>query len=436
MNKNLKQVLSASTWVPSLYFVEGLPYFFVMTVSVILYQRLGMSNEDIVAYTSWLYLPWVIKPLWGPFIDVFQSKRWWIVAAQVVIGAALAGIAFTIDSPSYVQWTLCLFWLMAFSSATHDIAADGFYMIGLSDRMQSAFVGIRSTFYRIATIFCQGVVIIIAGNLEKSLENPQQAWMWTFYGAAALMLVFALYHAIAFGTWVKPYSKADTEPLEKKDVFRELVSTIRSFFKKEHVWVTIGFLLLYRLPEAILVKLCPLFLLDNSEAGGLGLTTVELGFVQGTIGALGLIIGGILGGILISIYGFRKLLWPMVFAITLPDIVYIYLAYALPDSLAIINACFFVEQFGYGFGFTAYMLYMLYFAKGAYATSHYAFCTLFMALSMMLPGILLGQAMAWFEDAGLHVDYLSYFIFAMCLTPLTFLVARMIKVDKDFGKKE
>lgn len=438
MEKHLQQqLLKASTWVPSLYFVEGLPYFFVMTVSVILYQRLGLPNDEIIEYTSWLYLPWVIKPFWSPLVDIFRTKRWWIVVMQVLVGAALAGVAFTIRAPHFVQWTLAFFWLMAFSSATHDIAADGFYMLGLSDRMQSAFVGIRSTFYRIATIFCQGVVIMIAGNLEVYLQNPAKAWMWTFYGAAAMMLFFAIYHAFAFNVWVRP--EADKPRLEHggvRTVMRDFSETIATFFKKEQVVVAILFMLIYRLPEAILVKVCPLFLLDDVSKGGLGLTTMEVGFVQGTVGAIGLIIGGILGGILISAFGFRKLLWPMVCAITIPDIVYIFLAYYQPESLLVVNVCIFLEQFGYGFGFTAYMLYLIYFAQGAFKTAHYAFCTLFMALSMMVPGIVLGKLLTWFKASSIDVNYLTLFIVAVCLTPLTFLVAHFIKVSPDFGKKD
>ena len=437
MDKHLSQVLKASSWVPSLYFVEGLPYFFVMTVSVILYQRLGLPNDEIIEYTSWLYLPWVIKPFWSPIVDIFRTKRWWIVAMQILVGAALAGVAFTIRAPQFVQWTLAFFWLMAFSSATHDIAADGFYMLGLSDRMQSVFVGIRSTFYRLATIFCQGIVIMIAGNLEVYLQNPAKAWTWTFYGAAALMLAFAVYHALAFTIWIRPdadHKRRETMSMGK--VAKDFSETIYTFFKKPHVLIAIAFMLIYRLPEAILVKVCPLFLLDKPNLGGLGLTTMEVGFVQGTVGAIGLIVGGILGGILISAMGFRKLLWPMVCAITIPDLVYVFLAYYQPDNLILINFCISFEQFGYGFGFTAYMLYLIYFSQGNYKTAHYAFCTLFMALSMMVPGVVLGKVLTWLEASNVHVNYLSLFIIAVCLTPLTFLVAKFIKVDPEFGKKD
>ncbi|MBR1594671.1 MAG: MFS transporter [Alloprevotella sp.] len=430
-------LLKACTWVPSLYFVEGLPYFFVMTVSVILYQRLGLPNDEIIEYTSWLYLPWVIKPFWSPIVDIFRTKRWWIVVMQVLVGASLAGVAFTLRAPHFVQWTLAFFWLMAFSSATHDIAADGFYMLGLSDRMQSAFVGIRSTFYRVATIFCQGVVIMIAGNLEVYLANPAKAWMWTFYGAAALMIFFAIYHTLAFTIWVRPDAdKPRSEHAGIRSVWLDFSETIYTFFKKKQVLVAIAFMLIYRLPEAILVKVCPLFLLDDVSVGGLGLTTMEVGFVQGTVGAIGLIIGGILGGILISAFGFKKLLWPMVAAITVPDLVYVLLAYYQPESLVIVNVCIFLEQFGYGFGFTAYMLYLIYFSQGAFKTAHYAFCTLFMALSMMVPGVVLGKVLSWLEASQIHVNYLNLFIIAVCLTPLTFLVAHFIKVDPDFGKKD
>lgn len=405
-------------WVPSLYFAEGVPYVIVMTIAAVMYKRLGMDNEHIALYTSWLYLPWVIKPFWSPIVDIFRSKRWWIVVMQLLIGASLAGVAMTIKAPNYVIWTLIFFWLMAFSSATHDIAADGFYMIGLDERSQRFFVGVRSTFYRIATIATQGLLIMFAGTME-AFKTTQTAWIWTFWIAAAVLFILCLYHLLVFKVWVKPTEDGERSVKDGKAMVGNFIGTFTSFFAKPGILTAIAFMLLFRFPEALLTKICPLFLLDPQKVGGLELTTAQVGFVQGTMGVIGLLAGGVLGGFLAGMYGFRRCLWPMVFSITLPDIVYVLLAYYQPANFFWINAAISVEQFGYGFGFTAYMLYMLQFAKGENKTAHYAFCTGFMALSMMMPGLTAGKVQ---ESIG----YLNFFNLVMGLIPLTFLVAWFI----------
>lgn len=413
-------------WVPTLYFAEGIPYVVVMTIAVVMYKRFGLSNSEIAFYTSWLYLPWVIKPFWSPIVDIFRTKRWWILVMQFLVGAAMGGVALTIPAPSYLQWTMLFFWLMAFSSATHDIAADGFYMIALSEKDQTFYVGIRSTFYRVSTIVGQGLLIMLAGTLEVYTRNPQTAWAYTFVTVATVMLLLALYH-----TFMLPRPADDTDAAHPtiRSTVAEFLDTFVAFFRKPKVCIAITFMLLYRLPEALLTKISPVFLIGSQSEGGLGLTTAQLGFVQGTIGVIGLTIGGILGGIVVARDGFKKWLLPMVIAITIPDAVYIYFAAALPQSIPLVSACIFIEQFGYGFGFTAYMLYMIYFVSGSHKTSHYAFCTGFMALSMMLPGMFAGML----QEA---MGYLTFFIFVMALTPLTFIAAKLIKVDPEFGRKE
>lgn len=406
-------------WVPSLYFAEGIPYVIVMTIAAIMYKRLGLNNEEITLYTSWLYLPWVIKPFWSPVVDLLKSKRWWIVVMQLILGASMAGVAFTIKVPHFVQWTLVFFWLMAFSSATHDIAADGFYMLALEEHEQSMFVGVRSTFYRVATIVGQGLLVMFAGTMEVFYRNPFSAWMATFFVCTATFLLLFCYHA-----FMLPRPRQDSSRhLELK----EFAATFKSFFLKPQFLVAVIFMLLYRFPEALLIKICPLFMLDPVSKGGLGMTTAEVGFVQGTVGVIGLLLGGILGGVLVASKGLKKMLLPMVLSITLPHVVYIFLAYYQTESLALINISVFLEQFGYGFGFTAYMLYMMYFSQGKNTTTHYAFCTGFMALSMMLPGLFAGAL----QQA---VGYLNFFIIVLCLTPLTFIAAGLIKVDEHYGK--
>lgn len=413
-------------WVPTLYFAEGVPYVAVMTISLIMYKRLGLSNTDITLYTSWLYLPWVIKPLWSPFVDMLRSKRWWIVTMQVLIAAALGGVAFTIPGPWWLQGSLCFFWLMAFSSATHDIAADGFYMLGLDQHEQAYFVGIRSTFYRIATIFSSGLLVGLAGALQVLTRNIRYSWSLVFYLMAGLFIGLWLYHH-----WILPKPTEDGEKSKKTagEIITEFKQTVVTFFQKPQVWAGICFMLFYRMPEGLLAKVSALFLVDAPHNGGLGLSDGEYGLVQGTVGVIGLTLGGILGGIAASRDGLKKWLWPMVMAITLPDVVYVYLSYVMPSNLLTINVCVFIEQFGYGFGFTAYMLYLIYYSRGDFKTSHYALCTAFMALSMMLPGLVAGAL----QEA---VGYRMFFIIVMACCLATFVITKFIKIDPEFGKKQ
>ncbi|MBQ2195751.1 MAG: MFS transporter [Prevotella sp.] len=415
------------SWVPTLYFAEGLPYVAVMTISLVLYKQLGLSNAEITFYTSWLYLPWVIKPLWSPFIDLIKTKRWWIVSMELLVGAAFGGVAFTIPTQFWLQGTLFFFWVMAFSSATHDIAADGYYMLGLDEHQQAWFVGIRSTFYRLATIFGQGVLVMIAGNLQVIYRNSiSYSWSLMFYGVTGLFIALWLWHNAILP---RPKEDAPREDVNARTIWKEFVNTIITFFQKPQVVAGILFMLFYRMPEGLLAKVSALFLIDAAHNGGMGLSPQEYGLVQGTVGVIGLTLGGILGGICAGRDGLKRWLWPMVCAITLPDIVYVYLSYALPESLLIINVCVFIEQFGYGFGFTAYMLYLIYYSQGNFKTSHYALCTAFMALSMMIPGLFAGALQ---ESVG----YRAFFIIVMICCAITFVVTSFLKIDPHFGKKE
>ena len=602
-------------WVPTLYFAQGLPYVAVMTISVIMYKRLGISNTDIALYTSWLYLPWVIKPFWSPFVDLLKTKRWWVIAMQMLVGAGLAGIAFTLPAPHFFQITLAIFWLVAFSSATHDIAADGFYMLALDSHRQAMYVGIRSTFYRVATIAGQGLLVILAGWLESStgltpltldvqagpqytqetalpstqhtadtgsgemhftatpavLEisteaNPTRvdsvnawvtrqniangfaeaettasaatpatggnapslnrfelfiretfgekreasrhplsgnigvvkvclsqkptpgetvvlntvfqrgdrsifitqgerlefteanwdkpayiaiqtdpklrqastasfegtsgqialAWSITFFVLAGFFIAIGLYHK-----YILPHPATDRAVCRAtaSNIFREFLATFVSFFRKKQIGIALLFMLLYRLPEAQLVKLINPFLLDPREMGGLGLTTGQVGLVYGTIGILGLTLGGIIGGIVAAKGGLRRWLWPMAWSISLTCATFVYLSYAQPDSLWVINLCVFIEQFGYGFGFTAYMLYLIYFSEGEHSTAHYAICTAFMALGMMLPGMAAG----WLQEL---IGYKHFFNWVMICCVATIAVCAFLKIDPDYGRKK
>jgi len=414
----MKKQFSPWRWIPSLYFTEGIPYVMAMTVSVIMYKRFGLSNTDIAFYTGWLYLPWVIKPFWSPFVDLLKTKRWWILSMQLFIGVGLAGVAFVLPTPGYFQISICLFWLVAFSSATHDIAADGFYMLALDERRQSFFVGIRSTFYRLATIFGQGLLVIMAGYLEQKTHNIPYAWSITLLVAAGIFIAVFAYHKFAL-----PHPPADgkTIGVQYKQTFLRFAEVFSSFFAKKDVGIFIAFMLLYRLSEAMLVKLASPFMLDARSVGGLGLSTEAVGLVYGTVGVAALTVGGILGGIAISRRGLSYWTLPMTLAITLPNAVYVYLALQQPTSLMLINTAVALEQFGYGFGFTAYMMYLIRFSEGQYKTSHYALCTGFMALGMMLPGMAAGFIETWLGG------YAHFFIFVMICTIPTIAIVPFVE---------
>jgi len=425
MNNKPPKEISPWAWIPSLYLAQGLPYVAVMTISVIMYKRMEISNTEIALYTSWLYLPWVIKPFWSPFVDILKTKRWWIFTMQVLIGAGFAGIAFTVPLPFFFQGTLAFFWLLAFSSATHDIAADGFYMLGLDSNQQAMFVGIRSTFYRIATILGQGVLIMLAGYLERVTGKIQFAWSITFFVLAGIFIVFSFYHRIILP---KPASDTPNPELNISSVMKEFGETFVSFFKKPHLFTALFFMLTFRFSEAQLVKLINPFLLDPLEKGGLGLNTETVGFVYGTMGILGLTLGGIIGGIAASRGGLKKWIWPMTLSVLLLSATYLYLSYSQTDNLLVINICVIVEQFGYGFGFTAYMLYLMYFSEGRHKTAHYAICTGFMALGMMIPGMFAG----WIQE---QLGYNHFFVWIMVCSIVPIIAVSLLKIDPEFGKK-
>lgn len=411
-------------WVPSLYLAEGIPYMIAMTVSVVLYKNLGLSNTQIALYTSWLYLPWVIKPLWSPFVDLFRTKRFWILVMQLAIGGSLACVALTLPVTDFVRYSLAMFWIMAFSSATHDIAADGFYMLGLDTPQQAAFVGVRTVFYRVATIASKGGLVILAGLLQKNGYPVASAWSITFLVAAAFFLALCIYHF-----FVLPKPAADiSAPFNKSRSFlAEYFRIITLFFRRKDILIIICFFLFYRFAEAQLVKMVAPFLLDTRAKGGLGLTTAEVGFIYGTVGVVALMMGGLLGGYVIYKKGLKFWLWPMVLAMHLPDLIFVYLSHVLPASLWLIGSAVALEQFGYGFGFTAYTMYMIMVARGEYKTVFYAIGTGIMALGMMLPAMGSG----WIQEM---LGYKNFFIWIMITTIPGFIVTALVKIDPEYGK--
>ena len=427
-------------WVPSLYFAEGIPYFLVNNISVMMFTKMGVPNGQMAFFTTLLYFPWFLKGLWSPIVDVIRTKRWWIVTMQVLMTVMMLLLTLTLPKPSpeliasgqtsagLFWFTLVLFIITAFASATHDIAADGFYMLAHSPSSQAAFIGIRSTFYRISSVFGQGVLVLIAGLVERSSGNIPLSWQVTLGVSALVFAVVSLYHIFFL-----PRS-ADDAPRVKADeaanTWKELGASFVTFFTKPGVLLAIFFMLLYRLPEGFLIKMCQPFLVATADKGGLGLPTDVVGVVYGTFGVIALLAGGIVGGLVASRLGLRKSLWWMAAGMTLPCLTFVYLATALPQNVVIITIALAVEQFGYGFGFTAYMLYMMYFSEGEFKTSHYAICTAFMALSMMLPGFVAG----YIQEA---IGYVNFFWMVMlcCLATVgvTFLARR--KVNPEYGKK-
>ena len=416
-------------WIPTLYFAEGLPNIIVTGLSVVMYMQMGLTDAEVGLYTGWLALPWVIKPLWSPFIDLLKTKRWWVLTMQALIGASLAGIAFSIPTAVWFQATMCLFFLIAFCSATHDISADGFYMIELDDHNQAKYVGLRNTFYRLAIIFVNGMLVSLAGILQVVFRGQIRfTWALIFYGLAGLFIGLWLYHSRFM-----PRPKEDVHTKRTlTEVTSELKKMFITFFQKfdrRGTLIVMLFLLFYRFPEALLNTMTKTFMLRNNYAGGLGLSPQEYGLANGTVGLIGLLLGGIIGGILVSRDGMKRWLWPMVCAITLPDVVYIYLSYSLNSNLVVVSSCLFIEQFGYGLGFTVLTLYMLYYSQGKYKTSHYSICTGISYLGLMLPGMLSG----YIKDM---VGYRMFFIIVMVCCAITFAVTAFLKIDPDFGKKE
>ncbi len=422
-------------WIPSLYVAQSLPYVVVMSLSVVMYKNLGLSNTDIALYTSWLYLPWVIKPLWAPLIELISTPRRWIWVMQSLVGVALALVAFSIPVEFGVQISLAIFWIMAFSSATHDIAADGFYLSALPTYQQAAFVGVRSTFYRVGNIVGQGLLVYLVGIAIERLGDPKQAWLWAMLFLSALFLLAALYHRYAL-----PYPETTshetsnspnlTKPkLTAKQVFSHFGDTFVSFFTRKDIWVVLSFLLLFRFGEAQALKLVTPFLLDPLIKGGLALSTKQIGIVYGTIGVIALTCGGLLGGYLISRNGLRFWLWPMLMACHLPNLVFIYLSAVQPNNLIVISSMIAIEQFGYGFGFSAYLLYMIMVADGPHKTAHYSLCTGLMALGMMIPGMFSG----WIQA---QLGYQDFFIWVCIATLPSLVAAYFVKIDPSFGRKE
>ncbi len=417
----------AYSWVPSLYFAEGLPFVIVTMLAIAFYNKMGFNNTEVAFFTSWLYLPWVIKPFWSPFVDLIKTKRWWVLSTQMLMGAGFAGIGLLLmqGANHFFAISMIVFWLIAFSSATHDIAADGLYILALNSHQQSFYVGIRNTFYRFSTIVGQGGLLYLAGLLEEKTGDIPMAWSCTFFIIGGLIFMLRLYHGI---TLPKPAS--DISPLLNNiHIVHTFYRTFYKFITKKGFGLALSFILLFRLGEAQLSKMSYLFLNDSVANGGLGIETKDIGIIYGVFGILALTIGGLLGGYLISRDGMKKWFFPMVVFMNVPNLVYVLMAYWQPDNYILITLLLCIEQLGYGLGFAAFTLYLIYFSRGQYKTTFYAISTGFMALGMMLPGFVAG----WIQE---HIGYTNFFVWVCICTIPGFIIAHRLPFDENFGKKE
>lgn len=437
-----KSFVNPWLWVPTLYFAEGIPYFLVNNISVMMFTKMGVPNGQMALFTSLLYLPWAIKPFWSPFVDILKTKRWWIITMQLLMTAAFILLTLTIPHPSaeliasqstpisLFTVMLIIFIITAFASATHDIAADGFYMLALDTHNQAKYVGIKSVFYRLSSIFGQGVLLVIAGALETKTGNIPLAWQLTLLITSIIFACVSLWHIFFLPKPDSDHSSLEGRKVDGKTIFKEFGRTFVTYFKKPGILLAMVFMLLYRLPEAFLIKMINPFLVAARDQGGLNLATETVGIVYGTIGVAFLMLGGILGGLYASKVGLKRSLWLMAGCMTLPCLSFVYLSMAQPTSLVLISIAIAFEQFGYGFGFTAYMLYLMYFSEGEFKTAHYAICTAFMALSMMIPGMVAG-----YIQEAIGYEHFFWMVIACCIATLGVTLAIRKKIDPTYGQK-
>ncbi|AWK04853.1 MFS transporter [Flavobacterium crocinum] len=410
-------------WIPLLNFASGLPYAIIISVSVIMYKNLGISNEDIGVYTSLLYLPWVVKPLWSPLIELIGTKRKWFLSMQLLISIAFLLVGLAIPTNGFFMMSLAIFWVAAFASASNDIATDGFYLLVLPEDKQSFFIGIRSTFYRLSMLAGNGLVVLFAGYLEHKYGDNTKAWSYTMICVGLLMTFITAYNFI-----FTPKNEINAVESKKETPHQNFGTIFISFFKKKQIGLILAFVLVFRLGESQLLKMLSPFLLDGKELGGMGLDTEAVGIIYGTFGVAALTLGGILGGIAISRHGLTKWMFPMFLAMHLPIIGFILLAFFHPASIYYIYIVVILEQFGYGFGFTAFMMYLIHVAEGESKTAHYALATGFMAMGMMLPGMLSGFIQQ-------YLGYGNFFIWVLIATIPGLILSRFLTFPKDFGKK-
>jgi PAT family beta-lactamase induction signal transducer AmpG len=403
-----------AVWVPTLYFAEGLPFFSVALIAGIIYKRLGVANDVIALYTSWLLLPWSLKPFWSPFLEMFKTKKFFVVLTQFLGGASLALVALCLPLPGYFRYTLALFAVVAFCSSTHDIAADGLYIASLSPKEQAAYAGWQGGFYNVARFFSQGGLVILAGYLEARTDVPR-AWMAIFAAMGLILVLLSLYHAR-----VLPRGDAARGSESPRQMLATFWDVVESFFRKKNIFLLLVFILLYRAGEGQVVRIGPLFLVDSRAAGGLGLSTEQFGTIYGTLGTVAFIAGSVLGGYFTAAVGLRRALFPLICAMNFPNAAYLYLSTVLPTNPLPVTLALSVEMFGYGFGFVGVILLMMQeIAPGPYRTAHYAFATALMNLGLMLPGTVSGKIQ-------MALGYRNFFLWVLASAVPALVLARFV----------
>lgn len=406
------------TWVPTLYFAEGIPFFAVSLIAGILYKRLGLGNDVIALYTKLLLLPWSLKPLWSPLLEMFKTKKYFVVLLQLVGGVSLGLIALCLPLPAYFLYTIVLFAVVAFCSSTHDIAADGLYIASLSPKEQAAYAGWQSGFYSLARLFSQGGLIILAGYLEARMDVPH-AWMAIFGTMGVILMLLGLYHARALPTGGAARHSGSLR--EIRATFRDVLI---SFLKKPNILLLLLFILLYRVGEGQVVTIGPLFLVDKRSAGGLGLTMDLFGTIYGTVGTLAFLAGTVLGGYFTSWLGLRRAILPLICAMNFPNLAYVYLSVVRPTDHVLIASAMSVEMFGYGFGFVGVMLLMMQeIAPGKYQTAHYAFANSLMNLGLMIPGAVSGKIQ-------MALGYRRFFVWVLISSLPALILARFVPIGR------
>ncbi len=412
-------------WVPTTYICEGVPSAMAVTISTLIYKDLNVPNETIAFWTSWIAVPWAIKPLWSPVVDLYGTKRNWLRWTQVALGIAFAMLMLQITQTNFFYPSLLLWFGIVFISATHDIACDGTYLLGLNPSQQAWFSGIRSTFFRGGLLVGTAAMPYLVGKLQAAKYSNGESWSLAIASIACLFFFLSFWHSHVLPT---PIGDRPSSPT-KKESSTPFLEIFLSFFKQKKIVIILAFLLLYRLGESQLVKIAALFLKDPTTVGGIGLTNDQFGISYGTFGICGLLAGGLLSGILVSRDGFKKWILWMTIAINVPDLLYVYMAYYQPNDYFLITSFICIEQIGYGFGFTGYMIFMMSCAKGEYKAAHYAIATGFMTLGMLLPGMMSGYIQKF-------LGYPLFFVWVCIATIPGFLLIPFLPIDPEFGKRK
>ena len=412
-------------WVPTVYFAMGLPFVALSMVSVLMFSDMGVSNAQIAFWTSLIMLPWTLKPLWSPFLEMFKTKKYFVVATQMVTGVAFGLVALSLPLPDFFCYAIAFMGVIAFSGATHDIAGDGVYLTELNATMQAKYIGWQGAFYNLAKILTNGGLVYLAGSLKDSISIVH-AWMVIMGICAAIMVVLSLYHV----RMLPSGGAASGDVRTVKDDMHMLWEVIRTFFQKKYIVWYICFIILYRFAEGYAMKIVPLFLKAGIDQGGLGLPVQEIGIIYGTFGAAAFVLGSILAGYYISALGLRKTLFSLCCVFNIPFVVYLLLAIYQPSNVWVIGSAIVFEYFGYGFGFVGLTLFMMQqVAPGKHQMAHYAFASGIMNLGVMIPGMMSGYLSDW-------LGYRNFFIWVLVATIPAFLVTWFVPFTYNNDKKE